>query len=853
MNMTKSKVLVTTATAIAAASSSTVLADTTEQPVQTQKQTVQTAQTVNQKAEVKEPQNLTEAKTELAKAEPAYKNAAEANQTAQNNLANAQKENQQLAAEQAANNEAVAKNETETATKTAELTETKSQVDVAAKDVATKENAVTQETAKNPNGEKDLEKADSAYKQASSEVKQADEKVADLTKQVKDTETRVEDAKTTVAKTETEVKNLSEQSQDLKNAVKKADEQAQAASDKLAEKEREVKSETEKLQKAVDTAPTDDIVTYKRENAISSSAAESEKQVRKDAEGKDTADAKLVNEKEEMIFSGQSTENLNLTDKQQKEYEASGKISYTPNAKEISKHMVDYINKLREINGIPDRLTYDEGAQLIAQSRAEEMRANDQLEHKAGPKDYTWENIAGVTNGKDTDYYWKDNMVLSDKEMAYRQLLSWFSEYNNVITGSGAYMYGHRNALLFGKGKLGFGLAEKPSEDDSELNGYSSMNIVTPKGESSRSEMSKKVTYVREGKQLVMYLNGRRVQFLPETTFNYISNQKIVTPNPAKKLAQDKLDAYKAQSETELASLRQNVSDSKAQARDFKAQYDLVSAKLVDAQTNLDAVKLELKSAQDDEITLKKSLATAIAEQMRANVKKTQTEQELNRVQTANKSLADAKKAYDTAKEKLGALQKQADELQKTVNTLSVSREKLLTEGKEIAKKLKASIAKVEKANAAYKKTKQVLSEATERYMKAQADVLKFTPQPSKPVEPAQPSKPTEPSTKPSDKVTDTVTPSVPAQTDKGQVVKPNSTITETKATQTQGKVNVPLVNNTVQGQSDQKVIAKVHDVYGGTQKVLPSTGDTTNVLATFGLTLMGGLGLSALARRKKH
>ena len=771
------------------------------------------------------------------------------------------------------NEEALKKVEAERGPKLDESKQTDAEISVVTKEVTTTEKAYAEETAKNPNAEKELEKASSSYNTVVAQEKEVDQKVDDLAKQTEVAQTKTSELTASVQKAETEVNDLKDQLNDLKDVVKTAEVQVQSAEKKVTEKQKQVDDEVVKLQKAVDTAPTDDIVTYEKTNLYALNGSEVEKSTRKNAKGKTTAAAKRVNEKEEMLFAGKAEEKIDLTDKQQEEYEALSVISYKPDAKKITQYMVDYINKLREINGIPDRVTYDEVAQQIAQKRADEMLANNRLEHKAGAKDYSWENIAKVTYGKDTSYYFKDHIVLSDKEMAYRQLSGWFAEYNNVVSGSGQYMYGHRLALLFGKTSLGFGLSASTTDADAnEFNSYASMNITTPKGEFSRSSMSGAVTYVREGDQLVMYLNGRRVKFLPDTTFNYISNKKIVTPNPAKGFAQDKLDAYKKQAEHELASLRQNVSDLRTQANDFAGEYNLVSNKLAIASNKLDAVRRDLKSSQTEVTRLKQAFATAVAEQVAVQSAKTQAEKELTRVQTANQSLAKAKVAYDTAREKLVGLQKKAETLQKDVTNLDKSRDELLRESKAIGKRLNDSIIAVTEAKRVYNKTKAALSEATERYMKAQADVLKFTPQSDKPVD-----KPTEkpankvvdkPATKPADKVT----PSVPAQSDKGQkvetvkpaeTVKPtekgqdvttNVTTTETKGNQSQ--VAVPLVTNEVNGQSDRQADGKEPvkpAVYGGTQKVLPSTGDTTSNLATFGLSLLAGLGASVVVRRKKQ
>ncbi|MFR4844513.1 MAG: hypothetical protein ACLUAO_00195 [Streptococcus sp.] len=101
---------------------------------------------------------------------------------------------------------------------------------------------------------------------------------------------------------------------------------------------------------------------------------------------------------------------------------------------------------------------------------------------------------------------------------------------------------------------------------------------------------------------------------MPEMTFNYVSNKKIVTPSKAKLDAQAKLDAYKVQAAKELADAQAKVDETKAKVADIDGQLAKSDAELTSHQTILDALKVKLSNSYAILNDLKSKLVEATAD-----------------------------------------------------------------------------------------------------------------------------------------------------------------------------------------------------------------------------------------------
>ncbi len=203
------------------------------------------------------------------------------------------------------------------------------------------------------------------------------------------------------------------------------------------------------------------------------------------------------------------------------------------------------------------------------------MVANDKLSHDTklknqdfGFKDATENATAGSVPEKS---------VLSEKELAYKELLSYFNDYSNAsLYGASTpkeantFNYGHRIPLLAASG-TGFALGASSSKKTTFGN-YGVMTFISEaKGVYDTLPTvispSEKRSYVYNGKTYYynpsssyflaraenkdgdpdhseFYFNGKRVKFLPKTTFRYVWNEITHPKNPAYTKAKEALDSF---------------------------------------------------------------------------------------------------------------------------------------------------------------------------------------------------------------------------------------------------------------------------------------------------------------------
>lgn len=836
------------AAAVAAASGTVVAhADTTDTTVNTNTapatETVKPAENTGVTAE---PTNLQEAETNLSQIEPAYQNAVAEQSNAQANL-NAATEAQNQAAEVAnqntqASNDANAQLES----KAAELSDAKNDQAGAQADANASEQNLNQEVAKNPTAEADLNQAETDAQKANQTKVAAENHEADIRKEVAKADESAGELADKVANEQGSVDTLTKQSQDLTKTSADAHKAQSDAENELTEKQTEVNAKTVKLQSDVDNASTDDIITYERTDAKTLNGLDYDRGDENEGAGKT---------KEITITDGKETVNIDLTPEQQLDYQSTGAFTYTPNMAEVNKYLVAYINRLREINGITDKVTTDDVAQQFAQARADEMLKNDVMSHHSAlGHPHSWENIAGVIYNTNSDYFYNPQIVLSDQQLAYMELAHWFNEYRNAFTGSGNVQYGHRLALLFSVGNVGYGAARQTSDDANEFNGYSSLNVFAYPGQSSRSEALENVTYKDEDGRLVMYLNGQRVKFLPETTFNYVSNKKIVTPSTAKQDAQARLDAYKAEAAKVLADAKTKVDNAKAQASDVDGQLAKVNADLASHQASLDNLKAELANSASISNDLKARLVEATADVNAAKADKEKADAKLAEIKAQNKALTDARTKYTEAVNKVETLKEHVQKLEADVKVLTEKRDGLVAKQDGLNKAVEDAKVKVAEAKTAYDAAKTKADELTKAYVKAQADVLKFTPKEAPKVE-VKPNADVKPGAKVNGQTTVKPSAKVNGQTVAKTNGQPAMAQPGAMATQTANNTHVN-VNYVAQATPDTGSV-NADETFVGSRvakhaKELPSTGDNGSMLGAAGLTIISALGLAGFAGRHR-
>lgn len=762
-----------------------------------------------------EPTNLAEANANLKQVEHSYQDATVELTNAQrtlNTAINAQNQAVEVANQNVqASNDASAQLEL----KAAELSKAKNDTAKAQADANAAEQNLNQEVAKNPTAEADLNQAETNAQKANQTKVAAENHEADVRKELERADKSATNLKNNLSTEQNTVDKLTKNVKDLTKASTDAHSNQTNAESKLAEKQNEVDSKINELQSNVDKQP--DIITYERTDAKTLNGFDYERGDEDDGPGK---------QREVVITDGKETVNIDLTSEQQLDYQSTGVFTYTPNMAEVNKYLVAYINRLREINGITDKVTTDDVAQTFAQARADEMLKNDSMSHYSSMgHPHSWEAIAGVIFNTNSDYFYNPHIVLSDQQFAYMQLAQWFTEYRNYASGEGSLQYGHRLNLLFSVGNVGFGAARKAKDDANEFVGYSSMDVFAYPGQSSTSDAMDNVTYETEDGRTVMYFNGKRVKFLPETTFNYVSNKKIVTPSKAKLDAQAKLDAYKVQAAKELADAQAKVDETKAKVDDIDGQLAKSDAELTSHQTILDALKVKLSNSYAILNGLKSKLVEATADVNAANIDKEKADAKLIEVQAKNKALADARDKYTEAINKVKSLQEKVKTLEADVKVLTETRDGLVAKQEGLDKAVATAKAKVAEAKAAYDKAKIKVDELSVAYVKAQADVLKFTPKPVA-------------KSKPGSQFVN-----IKYYGDSNLLYSSSNLVqsSELKANKAQTSTGPKYESESISAMSVSR------------QAKLPSTGDESSILTTVGMAIMSLFGLLYIGKHRKN
>lgn len=400
---------------------------------------------------------------------------------------------------------------------------------------------------------------------------------------------------------------------------------------------------------------------------------------------------------EDVNFSGERTETIVVSSKDYVN------VPHVIDYKKVSEEVRKYLIELRRINGIdiPVPAVTDK-ALRYGKARANEMVANNKLSHDTklknqdfGFKDATENATAGSVPEKS---------LLSEKELAYKEVLSYFNDYSNAsLYGSSdpkeahRRNYGHRIPLLAASG-TGMAVGASSSERTSYGNygvltfisenkdvygilpsgakGYSSYFLARAENKDSNPDYSE------------FYFNGKRVKFLPKITFRYVWNEITHPKNPAYTKAKEALNNFSRKQRNEetivngkISSFNNNLTvakttldkDQKELDKNKKRLADLTKqneaklnvlksaqAELSKQQTMLNAAKSELSKQESQLNRLKtikndKSHASKNAEQSLANAKKdlTKAQQGVIDLKNAPRKLDDAKKQLIRAKQKV--------------------------------------------------------------------------------------------------------------------------------------------------------------------------------------------------------
>ncbi|HFU3967231.1 TPA: LPXTG cell wall anchor domain-containing protein [Streptococcus suis] len=305
---------------------------------------------------------------------------------------------------------------------------------------------------------------------------------------------------------------------------------------------------------------------------------------------------------ETVIFDGEDTQTIVLTPEQAAEYKETGSFTYVFDAKAVAEEAAKVIAELRRINGITLKpwagtqealeLKVTDSFVAFTQKRAQELLTS--FSHGSSLVDpvngyemsRVGESIEEASPYDMTSAGPNKNKVLSHAELAYNEILNWFSDYNNM-TGAN---FGHRLHMLEASGNIAIGMAT--GEDAQYFVLLSDGNPRTVNYE--QSDVNGKLTQT---------FNGNRLKYLPKRTFNYVVST-VVDDSQALKDAVAKLEAEKSALLTQQAQATETLNqalislDSLEQA---KTDVTLANTKrtvaIADAQDAFDKASATAKTA----------------------------------------------------------------------------------------------------------------------------------------------------------------------------------------------------------------------------------------------------------------
>ncbi|WP_326845903.1 hypothetical protein [Streptococcus oralis] len=435
---------------------------------------------------------------------------------------------------------------------------------------------------------------------------------------------------------------------------------------------------------------------------------------------------------EDVNFSGERTETIVVSSK---DYVSD---PHVVDYKKVSEEVRKYLIELRRINGIdiPVPAVTDK-ALRYAKARANEMVANNKLSHDTklknqdfGFKDATENATAGSVPEKS---------LLSEKELAYKEVLSYFNDYSNAsLYGSSdpkeahRRNYGHRIPLLAASG-TGMAVGASSSEKTSYGN-YGVLTFISENKDvygilpSGAEEYSSYFLARAENKDSnpdysEFYFNGKRVKFLPKITFRYVWNEITHPKNPAYTKAKEALDNFNRKQRNEetvanekLSSLNNNLTIAKTTLDKDKKELDKSKKRLVDLTKQNKAKLNVLKSAQA-ELSKQQTLLSAaktefLKQETELNRLKVVKNDKIKFVKTAEQSLKNAKKELDTAHQYVTNLKNAPKKLDEAKKQLIRAKQKV----EESKKALDNANAKLKLANAKKEAAKKEYTKVSESY-----------------------------------------------------------------------------------------------------------------------------------------
>lgn len=625
---------------------------------------------------------------------------------------------------------------------------TPSEVQKAQTSVDNKQNVVSE-------AEKTLENAEQVNQKAQEAVLTQQTNVDDAKKQVAKEETNVANAqnKVKVAESAFDAKSLLKAQQDvakLEEKVQADQEKTNAMAIEIAKAQKEQKDLLENGSKTRSNLETNlknagdeyltEIITHElARNEVPESETKTSAREKNTFIGTD-GNTYYTYANEDVDFDGEKTETIVLNSEE--DYSTPHIVDY----KKVSEEVRNYLIELRKINGIDIPVPeVTDKALKYAKARADEMVANDELSHRTklklvdfGLTDSTENATAGTL---------PEMSELSEKEIAYNELLGYFNDYSNAqVYGTkdpnevNVYNYGHRTPLLAASG-TGVAVNSSPSKD-SIYDNYGVLEFVSDKkdvfvypkvGDFSQTYyLATAENKDADPTHSEYYFNGKRVKFLPKTTFVYVWKETTHPKNPVYAKAKEALDTFntkqakeEATASQKLSTLSNNFSSSQAVLSKDKQDLDVANQHL-DALTKENESKiLVLKAAQNElanrENALKEAQVTLLKQEEELVLRKTVKNNAEKLVSEASKLLTNAQTELIKAKKYVELLQSAPQKLEEAKARLTSAENDYNNAEKALKSALKElSLAKEKQAN--LQANFEKVSKAYNDYIKAKEE-----------------------------------------------------------------------------------------------------------------------------------
>lgn len=603
-------------------------------------------------------------------------------------------------------------------------------------DIQEKEKLVTKAENVLNESEKINEKANKAIQAQNEKVSEAKKEVLNKATEVREAEDAVKKAEAafdsaTLVKAQKEAKDLEEKKATTEEKVKSLTNEVGEANKELATLKASGSEKRSTLEKELKNAGPEfltEVVTHELERKETpdyeskTPALASDKMVAHDGK------TYYIAANEDVDFNGEKTEIIEV------ESEEYFKKPHVIDYKKVSEEVRNYLIELRKINGIDIPVPeVTDKALKYAKARSDEMIEKDELSHATKLKKEDFGLRGSTENASAGTLPYED--TASEKELAYNLILRYFNDYSNASSyGSetpseaNPMNYGHRIPLLAASGT---GIAVGSSFDEkSQYGNYGTLQFVTddpdhpvyPTAEGSYTStyhLAKAENKDSDMSHSEFYFNGKRVKFLPKTTFVYVWKETTHPKNPAHTQAKDALETFnKKQSQEEsvasekISVLNNELTIAKDTLNKDKQRLDaadqrvaeltkdneskvqalkLAQSELAKQQTKLDAAQSELVKQEDELKRLEhaKSDITNIvkdAEQSLENAKNDlkKAKQYVVELKNAPKILEEAKKRLSDAQAKLEEAKKALDEAVNKLNDAKAKQEEAEKEYTEV-------------------------------------------------------------------------------------------------------------------------------------------------------------------------